>query len=81
MPHQLETERLILRPFTPDAIPAAVPLFEGNPEVWQYDPGFARTCEQRAAIIQKYATSNEEKGVGTVVNPRRDCEIGRLGSC
>ncbi|MCA9964945.1 MAG: GNAT family N-acetyltransferase [Anaerolineales bacterium] len=28
MPHQLETERLILRPFTPDDIPAAYPLVE-----------------------------------------------------
>lgn len=66
MPHQLQTERLVLRPFTRDDIPAAYPLFEGDSEVWQYDPGFARSYEQRATIIQKYAAHNEENGVGTL---------------
>lgn len=66
MPHQLETERLALRPFTMDDVDAAFEALEGHPDVWKYDPGFQRTKEQRAAIVQKYATTNDADGCGTL---------------
>ncbi len=67
MPHALETERLVLRPFTEADIDDAVRLFEEAPEVYQFDPGFARTREQRAAIIRRHMADNQEDGEGTLV--------------
>jgi RimJ/RimL family protein N-acetyltransferase len=64
MPPVLETERLILRQFTEADIETAFALFEHDPEVYRFDPGFARTREQRAEIIRRLMGSNEEDGEG-----------------
>ncbi len=66
MPPVLETERLILRPYTEADIETAFALFEQDPEVYRFDPGFARTLEQRAAIIKRLIAGNEEDGEGTL---------------
>ena len=66
MPHVIETERLLIRPFTLNDIDAAYAVLEGHADVWKFDPGYQRTHEQRAALINKYATSNEPDGCGTV---------------
>lgn len=66
MPHSLATERLWLRPFTPYDLDEAYAVLEGHPDVWRFDPGYQRTWEQRAQIIQKYAEMNEPNGVGTL---------------
>lgn len=81
MPPQIETERLILRPFTPDDIDAAYLALEGHPDTWKFDPGFARTYEQRAAIIQKYIANNDTEGCGTlaVVVKQTGALIGYVG--
>ena len=59
MPPQIETNRLILRPFALEDIDAAYAALETHPDTWKFDPGFRRTKEQRAAIIRKYAQSND----------------------
>lgn len=66
MPPVLETERLILRPYTEADIETAFALFEQAPEVYRFDPGFARTLDERAAIIRRLITGNEEDGEGTL---------------
>lgn len=66
MPPVLETERLILRPYTEADTRAAYALFEEDPEVYRFDPGFARTFEQRAAIVRRLAAENEQEGEGTL---------------
>ncbi len=66
MPHQLETERLVLRPFTMADVDDAYVMCEGHPDVWKYDPGFERTRAQRAAIIQKYVDTNDPDDCGTL---------------
>jgi RimJ/RimL family protein N-acetyltransferase len=55
MPPQIETSRLILRPFTREDLDAAYAALKSHPDTWRFDPGFQRTKEQRAAIIRKYA--------------------------
>jgi ribosomal-protein-alanine N-acetyltransferase len=44
----------------------AYEVLEGHPDVWKYDPGFQRTKEQRAAIIQKYVDTNDPNDCGTL---------------
>lgn len=66
MPPLLETERLLLRPYTEADLDAAFRLFEADPEVYRYDPGFARTPEQRAAIVRRLIADNEPDGEGTL---------------
>lgn len=66
MPPQLETERLVLRPFTTDDFDAAFAVLEGHPDVWKYDPGFQRSREQRTAIVQKNIDTNDPKACGTL---------------
>jgi len=66
MPPQLETPRLILRPFKLSDIDEAYSVLEGHPDVWKFDPGFCRTKLQRANLIKKYALSNDENGFGNL---------------
>lgn len=75
MPHQLETARLILRPFEASDADDAFAVLEGHPDVWRYDPGFRRTREQRANIIQKYIDSNYPEEEGTLAVVRRDGNV------
>ena len=67
MPHTLETERLLLRPYTEADIEPAYALLEGHPDVYRFDPGFARTREQRAILIRRHIADNREDGEGTLV--------------
>ena len=64
MPHPLETERLLLRPFTLDDYEEAYTVLEGHPDVWKFDPGFQRSFEQRAAIVRRHAETNQPDGEG-----------------
>ncbi len=72
MPPALTTPRLLLRPFSQDDIPAAYAVFEGHPDVWKFDPGFARTYEQRAEVIRHYAANNDPNGEGTLAITLKD---------
>jgi len=66
MPHMLATERLLLRPYTEADIEPAYAVLEGHRDVYRFDPGFARTREQRAAIIRRHIADNQEDGEGTL---------------
>jgi [ribosomal protein S5]-alanine N-acetyltransferase len=81
MPHTLETSRLILRPFTEADIDPAYRLFETHPDVYRFDPGHARTRDQRAAIVRRYITDNQEDGEGTLAVTLKDSGalIGQAG--
>ncbi len=81
MPHVLKTERLVLRPYTEADIEPAFHLFEDDPAVYRYDPGFARTFEQRAAIIHRLIADNQEDGEGTLAVTLKDTGqfIGQAG--
>jgi [ribosomal protein S5]-alanine N-acetyltransferase len=81
MPPVLETERLILRPYNEADIETAFALFEQDPEVYRFDPGFARTLDRCAAIIKRLIADNEEDGEGTLaVTLKQDGRfIGQAG--
>lgn len=81
MPHALETERLLLRPFAEPDIEIAFRLFEDDPDVYRFDPGFSRTIEQREAIIRRHILDNEEDGAGTLAVTLKSCGdfIGQAG--
>ena len=66
MPHALETERLLLRPFIEADIDVVYRLFEEDAEVYRFDPGHPRTMEQRAATIRTHAAQNQDDGEGTL---------------
>lgn len=76
MPPVLETERLILRPYNEADIETAFALFERDPQVYRFDPGYARSLEQRAAIVNRLTMSNEADGEGTLAVTLKD--DGRL---
>jgi RimJ/RimL family protein N-acetyltransferase len=77
----METPRLWLRPFDDDDSDEAYHVLEGHPDVWRYDPGFARTREQRAALIHRYATQNALDGPGTlaVIHKESGALLGYVG--
>lgn len=81
MPHRLATERLILRPYTEDDIDTAYELFETHPDVYSFDPGAARTRDQRAASVRRHAAQNEDDGEGTLAVTLSDSGrmIGQVG--
>ena len=66
MPRILRTPRLLLRPFLESDVEAAFRVLETDPEVWQYDPGYARSFAERAQIISDYARGNESDGIGAL---------------
>ncbi|MCU0508920.1 MAG: GNAT family N-acetyltransferase [Anaerolineae bacterium] len=76
MPPVLETERLVLRPYTEADIEPAYALFEQDPLVYRFDPGFPRALEQRAAIVRRLIAGNEEDGEGALAVTLKD--DGRL---
>jgi RimJ/RimL family protein N-acetyltransferase len=60
----MTTERLDLRPFRMDDAPAAHRVLDGHPEVWQFNPGEARTLEQRADMLRYRITEFSHHGFG-----------------
>lgn len=81
MPHQLETKRLLLRPFSIDDVDEAYTVLDGHPDVWKYDPGYQRTREQRAANIQRLVETNDPEECGTLAVIHKDTKlfIGYVG--
>ena len=77
----IETEGLILRPYTEADIPAAFALFEQDAEVYRFDPGFARTLEQRDVIVTRLVSDNEPEGEGTLAVTLKESGrmIGQVG--
>jgi len=48
----LETERLRLRPLTLKDAEHLHHLYDTDPEVWKFDPGYARSLDERIELIE-----------------------------
>jgi RimJ/RimL family protein N-acetyltransferase len=76
----LETQRLMLRPHTMDDL---LPLHEllDDPEVWQYDPGFPRSIEERRdwLVYRMYELRMVGVGCFAVQLKSTNTLIGRCG--
>lgn len=60
----LEPGCLLLRPFTLEDLDDAHAVLDGHPDVWHFDPGFARTREQRGAELHYRILQYEREGFG-----------------
>ena len=72
----LQTERLILRPFTMNDLNEAFAVLEGHPDVWRYDPGRQRTLEERRDALQYRIWEYENKGISCLAITLK--ETGKL---
>ena len=80
MPIRLETERLLLRPPTPDDAGAAMEML-GDPEVMRFLGGRAVPREHAGDVVAKWLRRWETNGVGPFVAERRSDGrfVGRAG--
>lgn len=60
----LETERLRLRPLTLDDAEQLHQLFDTDPEVWQFDPGYARSFDERVKCVERRIQQYQTYGFG-----------------
>lgn len=62
IPLPIETERLLIRPFSPHA--DSDPMFEvyGDPEVMRYIPGGALSAEAVRTTLEQHARAQQERG-------------------
>ena len=58
------TDRLMLRSFDESDADLAHEAFDQHPDVWQHDPGFARTRDQRAGVIARFQMLHRQFGFG-----------------
>lgn len=63
-PHH--TERLILRPYEIEDADQAHELLDRDPEVWEFDPGYAPSPEDRLTKIARYDCLRRQFGFGPV---------------
>lgn len=68
----LQTERLVIRPFSMDDLNEAYAVLEGHPDVWRFDPGRQRTLEERRDALQYRIWEYENKGIGALAITLRD---------
>jgi ribosomal-protein-alanine N-acetyltransferase len=61
---ELRTERLELRPFRMDDVPAAHHVLDGHPDVWRFNPGEARTLEERSEMLRYRIAEFRHHGFG-----------------
>lgn len=79
---EMFTERCILRPFKMDDVDEAYRVLDIHSKVYEFDPGYERTIEERIALIKnkivEYSTSN---GLGCLAVIKKDTEkmIGHCG--
>lgn len=60
----LETERLRLRPLTLDDTKPLHQLFDINPDIWKFDPGYARSFDERFKLIKRRIQQYQTYGFG-----------------
>ncbi len=76
----IQTERLILRPFTTDDLDAIYGVLS-RPAVWQYDPGKPRTFDETSDVLQRWIADYEHHGFGRFAVVQRETNeiIGYCG--
>ncbi len=62
----IQTERLLLRPFTADDAELLHALFDTHPDVWRYDGRFPRSPEQRRKLLKWRIYDYEHEGWGAM---------------
>ena len=62
----IQTERLLLRPFTAEDVDRLHALFDVHPDVWRYDGRFPRSFEQRRDLLQWRMLDFEREGWGAM---------------
>ncbi|MDJ0573620.1 MAG: GNAT family N-acetyltransferase [Xenococcaceae cyanobacterium MO_234.B1] len=60
----LETERLKLRPLTLDDAEKLYQLCDGDPKVWKFDPGYARSLDERIEVMERRIQEYQIYGFG-----------------
>ncbi|MEA5506431.1 GNAT family N-acetyltransferase [Halotia wernerae UHCC 0503] len=60
----LETERLRLRPLTLDDVEQLHQLFDIDPDVWKFDPGYERSFDERIKLIERRIQQYQTYGFG-----------------
>ena len=60
----LETERLRLRPLTLDDAVVLHQLCDLDPAVWKFDPGYARSFDERIKAIERRIEQYQTYGFG-----------------
>jgi len=82
MPPSIETNRLLLRPFTPDDAEALHAQVFGDPDVMEFLPGgIPRTLKQTERVIEYYTEAWKQYGYGVWAATLKDSGvmIGQAG--
>ncbi|WP_050023537.1 GNAT family N-acetyltransferase [Verrucomicrobium sp. BvORR034] len=86
-PHPLETERLVLRAMTEQDAPRFHEIFDGEPKVWEFDPGLPCKPEERRMWTLRHAMEPDmasgRSGLfgRSVVRKEDGLVIGAAGIC
>lgn len=77
----LKTERLRLRPLTFDDAEQLHQLFDIEPDVWKFDPGYERSFHERIKLIERRLQQYQTYGFGCFgIERKSDCKlIGQSG--
>jgi [ribosomal protein S5]-alanine N-acetyltransferase len=76
----LETERLKLRPLTLDDAELLHQLCDMDPEVWKFDPGYARALNERIELIDRRLQQYQTYGFGCFgIEHKSDLKLIGLG--
>lgn len=77
---RLETDRLLIRPFTLADLDAAHSVLEGHPDVWRFDPGRRQTRAQRRDELQYRIWQYYRNGFGCMALARKE-DGALIGYC
>ncbi|WIG58005.1 MAG: hypothetical protein OJF49_000750 [Ktedonobacterales bacterium] len=77
----IQTERLLLRPFTLDDLERTHALFDRHPDVWRFDGRYPRSLEQRRRLLLWRIAELEYGGIGALAVALRETGelIGQVG--
>lgn len=76
----LETKRLRLRPLNLEDADRLHQLFDADPEVWKFDPGYAYSSAERIELIEDYIQQYQTHGFGCFAIERK-LDLIIIGQC